>query len=71
MDYEELIEKEQIPMIMTALDVAKVLRISRNGAYEVMNSMGFPVIKIGKQYRVQREKFLRWLDEASSLHNGD
>lgn len=53
--------------ILTPLDVAKILRISRNKAYEVVRSKGFPSFKIGKQYRVDREKFYAWLETVQEV----
>ncbi|WP_295762573.1 helix-turn-helix domain-containing protein [uncultured Oscillibacter sp.] len=47
------------------MDVARVMCISRNKAYEVVHSRDFPSFKVGKQYRVSRDKFLSWLSTAS------
>lgn len=57
---------EGLPLVLTPKDIAKVLQISRNTAYEVMHCKGFPVLKIGKQYRVSREQFLRWLNNSAA-----
>lgn len=58
---------EELPMILTPMDVAAVLGISRNKAYQVVHSTGFPGFKIGKQYRVHREKFIEWLNTAKEV----
>lgn len=54
---------ENLPLVMTPEDIAAVLQISRNTAYEVVHSADFPVFRIGKQYRVQRDKFFVWMNE--------
>lgn len=54
-----------LPIVLTPMDVAEVLGISRNTAYQVVHSRGFPSFKVGKQYRVSRDKFLSWLDSES------
>lgn len=54
-----------LPIVLTPMDIAEVLGISRNTAYQVVHSRGFPSFKIGKQYRVSRDKFLSWLDSES------
>ena len=54
---------DQLPLSLRAEDVSQVLGISRAGAYALMHSEGFPCIKIGKRIMVQRDAFLRWLDE--------
>ena len=56
-----------LPMVMTAQDIANILGISRNKAYEVVHSAGFPKFKVGKQYRVHRDKFLAWLGEVDEV----
>ena len=53
---------DTLPMVLTPLDIADILGISRNVAYEYVHSAGFPVFKVGKQYRISKKKFLAWLD---------
>lgn len=56
-----------LPMILTPLDIAGILGISRNKAYEYIHTAGFPVFKVGeKLYRVRKDKFLAWLDKESA-----
>lgn len=55
---------DNLPLVMTPMDVACALRISRNTAYELVHSKGFPAFKVGKQYRVHREKFYQWMNET-------
>lgn len=56
---------QDLPLVMTPEDIAKVLQISRNTAYEVVHREDFPVFKIGKQYRVSRENFIEWTKKLS------
>ena len=56
----------EVPLVLTAMDIAAVLGISRNTAYEVIHSEGFPAFRVGKQYRVSRERFLTWLDSETA-----
>lgn len=55
-----------LPLVLTPMDIAELLGISRNTAYQVVHSRGFPSFKVGKQYRVSRDKFLSWLDSESN-----
>lgn len=48
---------EEMPDVMTVLDVAAVLRISRNTAYDLVHAKGFPCVVVGKQYRVPKDRF--------------
>ena len=66
MGRERFAEAEALPLVLTPMDVAAVLGISRNTAYEVIHSKGFPAFRVGKQYRVSRERFLTWLDSETA-----
>lgn len=60
-------DENGLSIILTPRDISRVLGISRNKAYEVIHSEGFPSFQIGKQYRVQREKFLSWLSQVKKV----
>ena len=52
---------EQLPLALSADDVAQVLGISRANAYELMHSEGFPTLKIGKRMSVPKDKLIEWI----------
>ena len=54
---------EQLPLALSAEDVAQVLGISRANAYPLMHSKGFPTIKIGKRMTVPKDKLIEWIDK--------
>lgn len=54
---------EQLPLALSAEDVAQVLGISRANAYILMRSKGFPTIKIGKRMTVPKDKLIEWIDK--------
>ena len=54
---------EQLPLALSAEDVAQVLGISRANAYELMHSEGFPTLKIGKRMTVPKDKLIEWIDK--------
>lgn len=58
----KFIRSEDLPLVLTPMDISEVLGISRNTAYEVIHSQGFPSFRVGKQYRISRERFLKWLE---------
>ena len=57
---------EQLPLALSAEDVAQVLGISRANAYTLMHSKGFPTIKIGKRMTVPKDKLIEWIDKQMS-----
>lgn len=56
---------DELPLSLSAGDVAAALGISRAGAYTLIKSKGFPHIQIGGRYVVPKIKFLAWMDENS------
>lgn len=62
---EKLQDKDTLPLVLTPVDVAKLLGVSRNTGYEVIHSKGFPYFMVGKQYRVRLDKLLQWIEEET------
>ena len=56
----------ELPLVLTPMDIAAVLGISRNTAYELIHSEDFPILRVGKQYRVSRKRFLTWLESQAA-----
>lgn len=54
---------QDLPLTLTAPEVAEVLGISRAAAYELVRSKGFPHMKIGTRILLPRDKFLAWIDD--------
>lgn len=59
--------KDELPPAMNAKDIAGYLNVSLTCAYYIMNSNGFPVIKIGKRLLVTKDNFLHWLDNTREV----
>lgn len=54
---------DQLPLALSADEVAQVLGISRAGAYTLMHTKGFPVLKVGKRMVVPKDKLLAWMEK--------
>lgn len=54
---------EELPFYLTGEDVAAYLNISRAAGYNLLNSKGFSVIRVKTSLRVQKEVFLKWVEE--------
>ena len=52
---------DELPLVLNAKEVAKVLGLSRAGTYELMRQKDFPAKRIGKRIIVPRDEFLEWL----------
>lgn len=47
--------------LLTVLDMAKLLKISRSKAYSLTKQKDFPIIKIGKSIRIIKNELYKWL----------
>jgi hypothetical protein len=54
----------QYPIILTADHISEILSVTKHHAYEMMKYEGFPLIRIGRLKRVNRENFFDWLEST-------
>ena len=52
---------DELPLVLNAATVAKVLGVSPSSGYELMHEPDFPVLKIGSRLVVPKEKFVEWV----------
>ena len=52
---------------ITVIEMAQILKISRSKAYELIKIKDFPIIKIGKNIRIEKNKFLNWLHNTKNV----
>ncbi len=55
---------EELPLFLSAENVAKVLGISISGAYELMHEKSFPVLQIGHRKVIPKEQFRTWVEQS-------
>ena len=60
---------DDLPLLLNAELVAQVLGISQAGAYDLLHSEGFPVLKIGTRMVVPKEKFRKWVEEQTGAES--
>ena len=54
---------DQLPITLSANQVAQVLGISRANAYVLMHSADFPTLRIGKRMVVPKDKLIEWINK--------
>lgn len=52
--------------ILTAQEIAEILKVSRATAYEIMDREDFPTIRIGRTKRVMVHEFKAWLTNQTN-----
>ena len=55
--------QESLSIVLQAKDIQAILGISKGKTYELMNSVDFPTIFIGKRMVVPKDAFLDWLND--------
>lgn len=58
---------EELPIALSPMDIKEILDISKNNAYALCNSEGFPAIRIGKLIRINKDKFIEWFNSTQSV----
>ena len=52
--------------MLSMMDVASVLGISKAGAYKLAHSRDFPAFRVGRRIVISQEKFLEWLEKQAT-----
>ena len=58
---------DDVPITFGPTQLADILGISRNKAYELVNRADFPKYHMGKKIIISKKHFIAWMDE----HFGD
>lgn len=58
-----------LPLMLSVSEVATALGISRAGAYELVHSVAFPKVKIGKRIVVPKDKLIVWIDAQTEVED--
>ena len=59
-------EIQNLPVYMKPSEAnEKILHVSENKLYELLNRQGCPKLKIGRKYLLPTAKFISWLEEIS------
>ena len=59
-------EFNELPLMLTAEEVSRLLRIGRTSVYEAIRCGAIPSVKIGRTVRVPRHRLLEMLDQGTS-----
>ncbi len=54
---------DELPVTFGPLELAKILGISRNTAYDLVNRPDFPKYRVGKKIIISKKHFIKWMDE--------
>ena len=52
---------DELPLMLNAETLAKVLGVAPSSAYELMHEKDFPTLKIGNRLVIPKEDFIAWV----------
>lgn len=56
---------ESMPLVLGVCDIADTLCVGKNTAYALVNSGQIASVRIGNQYRIFRDEFIRFIKEGA------
>lgn len=56
-----------MPTMLTPKEVASILKISYDSALEFIKHSGIDYLKVGRQYRVNKDKLLAYLQQQGQI----
>lgn len=71
MNQQILHTENELPLILPAKTVAKVLGISLPFCYELFRSDDFPAFRISTRWVVTRDALFEWLDKQAHRNKSD
>ena len=57
---------DDLPLILTVPEAAKIAKVSPGTMYQMVRIEGFPVVRFGRSIRIPTQAFLRWLDSQAA-----
>ena len=52
---------DELPLMLNAETLAKVLGVAPSSAYELMHEKDFPTLKVGNRLVISKEDFIAWV----------
>lgn len=53
---------DDLPLSLTVEDIGDIMGFSKNKAYELCHSKGFPCVIVGRRMIIPKLAFLKWLE---------
>ena len=56
---------DELPLMLSIPDAAKVIGISRSNMYQLIHAEGFVVTTIGSRYLIPKQALKEWIDSRT------
>ena len=64
MNTREPVNSEALPLVLSVSELAKILHIGKNSAYQLVNSGEIRIVRIGKSIRIPQSALLDYLSQS-------
>lgn len=58
---------DSLPAFFGPRELGKFLGVGQAAAYAMTRQHGFPVLKIGRQYRISKDGLRRWIEKETGM----
>ena len=56
----------ELPLMLSVMDIAALFGISRTHAYDLVHEEGFPKIEIGSRIIVPKDALIKWIETKTN-----
>ncbi len=57
---------DEVPLMLSVMDVAALFGISRTHAYDLVHTEGFPHLEIGNRIVVPKDDLMKWIEARTN-----
>ena len=57
---------DELPLMLSVMDIATLFGISRSHAYDLVHEEGFPVMEIGSRIIVPKDALIKWIEAKTN-----
>lgn len=58
--------REDLPLFLRVSEMARVMQIGKNQAYDLAHRPDFPAVRVGHRIVVQRDQLFAWFDRHAN-----
>ncbi len=69
-DNGKLKNYDDLPLVLDVSDIRRIMGISRERAYELVHTPGFPAFRSGRLIKVSKKVFFDWMTKGAENVQG-
>lgn len=66
-----MVKDDPYPTLLNCTEVASILNVSTARAYELARTGVLPIVKLGRQVRIDKRRLLDWIDSGGAALPGN